>query len=82
MPNFHETLTAVLILSATTLAGCSKGHDSGAVQKATGRFESAVGDLTGSEKLKRDGKKDEVIGGVKSVVGDVKDTVHDAVKSH
>jgi uncharacterized protein YjbJ (UPF0337 family) len=50
------------------------------MQKTTGHIESAVGDFTGSDKLKHDGKKDEVVGGVKSVAGDVKDTVKDAVK--
>ena len=62
------------------LAACDRDNQSGAMQKTQGHIESAVGDITGNDKLKRDGKKDEVVGGVKSVVGDVKDTVKDAVK--
>jgi uncharacterized protein YjbJ (UPF0337 family) len=62
------------------LAACNRGGDSGAAQKTTGQIESAAGSLTGNDKLKQDGKKDEVIGGVKSAVGDVKNAVHDASK--
>jgi len=70
-----------LAAAAALLGACTKHDSDGSVQKATGHLESAAGDLTGSWKLKRDGKKDEVEGGVKSVVGDVKDTIHDAAKS-
>jgi uncharacterized protein YjbJ (UPF0337 family) len=78
----HLTLTAALLVAAAALGACAKHDDNGAIQKATGHIESAAGDLTGSSKLKHDGKKDEIEGGVKSVVGDVKDTIHDATKSH
>ena len=80
MPTIRLALVAALSLTASALCACDRSHESGAMQKATGHIESAVGDLTGSEKLKREGKKDEVVGGVKSVAGDVKDTVKDAVK--
>jgi uncharacterized protein YjbJ (UPF0337 family) len=76
----HLILSAALIAAAATLGACSQGDDHGSVQKATGHIESAAGDLTGSDKLKHEGKKDEFQGGVKSVVGDVKDTIHDATK--
>ncbi len=71
-----------LATAAVALGSCTKHGDDGFAQKATGHIESTAGDLTGSSKLKNDGKKDEVEGGVKSVVGDVKDTIHDATKSH
>ena len=71
-----------LLAAAALLGACSKHDGDGSVQKATDHLESAAGDLTGSDKLKHDGKKDEVEGGVKNVVGDVKDTFHDATKSH
>ena len=73
-------LIPALIAAAVTLGACSQGDDHGSVQKATGHIESAAGDLTGSDKLKGQGKHDEVVGGMKSAVGDVKDTVKDAVK--
>jgi uncharacterized protein YjbJ (UPF0337 family) len=76
----HLILAAALILASASLGACGKGDDHGSVQKATGHIESAAGDLTGSGKLKHEGKKDEFQGGVKSVVGDVKDTIHDATK--
>ena len=80
MPTIRLALVAALSLTASAFCACDRSHESGAMQKTTGHIESAVGDLTGSEKLKREGKKDEVVGGVKSVAGDVKDTVKDAVK--
>jgi len=61
---------------AVFLAACNSGDGGG--QKTKGQVESAVGSLTGDAKLKRDGKKDEVVGGVKKTVGDVKDALHDA----
>jgi uncharacterized protein YjbJ (UPF0337 family) len=80
MSNTRLALLVALTLPLATLAACDRDNQSGAVQKATGHVESAVGDITGNNKLKRDGKKDEVVGGLKSVVGDVKDTVKDAAK--
>jgi uncharacterized protein YjbJ (UPF0337 family) len=75
----HPILAVALF--ASTLAACGKHSSDGSTQQATGHIEAAAGDLTGSSKLKHEGKKDEVEGGVKNVVGDVKDTVHDATKS-
>lgn len=80
MSNTRLALLVALALPAVTLAACDRHNQSGAIQKATGHVESAVGDITGNDKLKRDGKKDEVVGGLKTVVGDVKDTVKDAAK--
>ena len=71
---------AALALAAVVASACDRSHESGATQKAIGHVESAAGDLTGSGKLKRQGRHDEVVGGVKSAVGDVKDTVKDAAK--
>jgi uncharacterized protein YjbJ (UPF0337 family) len=61
---------------AASLAACNSGDGGG--QKTKGQLESAAGSLTGDAKLKREGQKDEVVGGVKKTVGDVKDAVHDA----
>jgi uncharacterized protein YjbJ (UPF0337 family) len=73
--------TLIVVLFASTLAACGKHSSEGSIQQATGHVEAAAGDLTGSSKLKHEGKKDEVEGGVKHVVADVKDTVHDATHS-
>jgi uncharacterized protein YjbJ (UPF0337 family) len=69
---------AVLACTAFLATACDDG--SGHAQKTTGHIESAVGSLTGDAKLKREGKKDEVVGGVKSVAGDIKDAAKDATK--
>lgn len=58
------------------LSACDKHSGSG--QKTAGHIESGVGAITGDDHLKREGKKDEVVGGVKSAAGDVKDAVKDA----
>jgi uncharacterized protein YjbJ (UPF0337 family) len=67
------------LIATVGLCACGKSHD-GAVQETKGHLESAAGSLTGNDKLKREGKKDEVIGGVKSAVGDLKDAARDATK--
>jgi uncharacterized protein YjbJ (UPF0337 family) len=73
-----QQIACACALAALTLTACERGGDDGASQKTKGHIESAAGSMIGSDKLKRDGKKDEVVGGVKGAVGDVKDAVHDA----
>jgi uncharacterized protein YjbJ (UPF0337 family) len=79
---FRRFILSVAMVGAVagSLAACGSGGDSsgGAGQKTKGQVESAVGGLTGDAKLKREGKKDQVVGGVKKTVGDVKDAIHDA----
>jgi uncharacterized protein YjbJ (UPF0337 family) len=50
---------------------------SGEADKAKGRIEQAVGDLTDDKDLKRDGKIDEASGKVKETVDKVKDKLTD-----
>jgi uncharacterized protein YjbJ (UPF0337 family) len=50
------------------------------IDKSKGRIKQAVGDLTGNEKLKREGERDELRGQVKGVVKDVKRAIDKAVK--
>ncbi len=69
----HATILAVALLA---LSGCNK--DSGHAQKTAGKIESGVGSVTGDKDLKREGKKDEIVGGVKSAGSDLKDAVKDA----
>ena len=60
----------VLLLAVLALTACDK--DTGHGQKTAGKIESGVGSVTGDKHLKREGKKDEVVGGVKSAAGDLK----------
>lgn len=64
------------LFAGLALAGCDGGSGHG--QQAAGHVESAVGSVTGDDKLKHEGKKDEVVGGVKSAVGDLKHAAKDA----
>lgn len=52
---------------------------SGTADKASGRIKQAAGDLTDSDDLKRDGKKDEAAGKAKDAVDTVKDKAEDAI---
>ena len=78
MMRFQRVIWSMAIVGALAgaLAACDSGEGGG--QKTKGQFESAAGSLTGDQKLKNDGKKDEVVGGVKNTVGDLKSAVHDA----
>ncbi len=75
---FRRSIWALAMVGALAggLSACNSGDGGG--QKTKGQIESAAGSLTGDAKLKRDGKKDEVVGGVKKTLGDVKSAVHDA----
>lgn len=44
----------------------------GELDKAKGRVKTAVGELTGNKKLKREGAVDKLSGSIKSVVDKVK----------
>lgn len=72
-----SAVCAALALGILALAGCDDGHGGG--QRTKGHVESALGSLAGDRHLKREGRKDEVVGGVKKTVGDFKDAVHDAL---
>jgi uncharacterized protein YjbJ (UPF0337 family) len=64
------------MLIVATVAACDRGD--GAGQKAKGQVEAGVGSVTGDQHLKDQGKKDEVVGGVKKTIGDLKGAAHDA----
>ena len=51
----------------------------GNIDEAKGRAKQAVGDLTGDDDLRREGKVDEKAGQAKDKVGDVKDKAEDAI---
>jgi len=49
--------------------------------KGKGRIKQAIGDLTGNEKLRREGKRDEIKGKVEGAVDDAKSAVKQAVRN-
>ena len=55
-------------------------HDriEGAAKNMGGKAKEAAGNVTGDEKLKAEGKADQVEGKVQNAVGGVKDSVRDA----
>jgi uncharacterized protein YjbJ (UPF0337 family) len=75
MSRHFIALAAVLVLSGAAISACG---DSGSAQKTKGDIKEAAGKITGDDSLKREGKKDQVVGGVKETVGDAKDAVKDA----
>lgn len=75
-PTRPLSLVAITAVALLGLSACDK--DAGKTQKTTGKVESAVGAITGDKDLKKEGKKDEVVGGVRS--GDLKGAVKDAKK--
>ncbi len=50
----------------------------GSLKNIGGKIKEAAGNVTGDEKLKAEGKADQVAGKVQNAVGGVKDTVRDA----
>ena len=55
-----------------------KNRVTGALDQAKGAIKEGVGNLTGDEKLKAEGKADKVAGKTESTIGGAKDTVRDA----
>jgi uncharacterized protein YjbJ (UPF0337 family) len=51
----------------------------GNLDEAKGRAKQAVGDLTGNDDLRREGKVDEKAGQAKDKVGEVKDKAEDVI---
>jgi uncharacterized protein YjbJ (UPF0337 family) len=49
----------------------------GAAKNIGGKIKEAAGNVTGDEKLKAEGKADQVAGKVQNAVGGVKDAVED-----
>ncbi|HYC67466.1 CsbD family protein [Brevundimonas sp.] len=54
-------------------------HDrvEGAARNMGGKAKEAAGNITGDEKLKAEGKADQVSGKVQNAVGGIKDTLRD-----
>ncbi|HEY0835381.1 MAG TPA: CsbD family protein [Azospirillum sp.] len=56
-----------------------KDRIEGAGKKMKGSIKEAVGNLTGDEKMRAEGKMDKAEGKVQSTVGGAKDAVRDAL---
>lgn len=52
----------------------------GAAKTIGGKIKEAAGHVTGDEKLKAEGKADQVEGKVQNAIGGAKDSVRDAIK--
>ena len=52
----------------------------GAAKNIGGKIKEAAGNVTGDEKLKAEGKADQVAGKVQNAIGGAKDAIRDAVK--
>jgi uncharacterized protein YjbJ (UPF0337 family) len=50
----------------------------GSATNLGGKVKEAAGKLTGDEKLKREGQKDQVVGKVQNTVGGVKDKLRES----
>lgn len=72
-----RSLPHMAMLAAAVMALSACGKDSGHAQQAMGKLESGVGSVTGDKRLAREGKKDKVVGGVKSAASDLKGAVKD-----
>ena len=59
----------------------NKNERDGNVDQAKGKVKQAVGDLTGNDKLKAEGKVDETVGKAKTAVGGVQKTVGAAIEN-
>jgi uncharacterized protein YjbJ (UPF0337 family) len=63
-----------LTIAMAGLSACDK--EAGRKQETVGKVESGVGTVIGDKDLKKEGKEDKVVGGVKQ--GDLKGAVKDA----
>lgn len=54
----------------------------GAAKTIGGKIKEGVGKLTGDEKLKAEGRADQVAGKVQNAIGGVKDSLRDADHKH
>ena len=59
----------------------NKNEREGKADQVKGQVKQAVGDLTGNDKLKAEGKVDETVGKAKTAVGAAQEKVDAAIKS-
>ena len=59
----------------------NKNERNGKTDQAKGKVKQAVGDLTGNDKLKAEGRVDETVGNAKTAIGGAQKKVAAAIKS-
>ena len=59
----------------------NKNERDGKTDQAKGKVKQAVGDLTGNDKLKAEGKIDETVGKAKTAIGGAQKKVGAAIES-
>ena len=59
----------------------NKNERDGKIDQVKGNVKQAVGDVTGNDKLKTEGKVDEKVGKVKTAVGEAQQKVGAAIAS-
>jgi uncharacterized protein YjbJ (UPF0337 family) len=59
----------------------NKNERNGNLEQVKGRVKQAVGDLTGNDKLRADGKVDETVGQAKTAIGKAQKKVAVAIES-
>ena len=57
-----------------------KDRVQGSFDQAKGKLKEGVGNLTGDQKLKGEGKADQVAGKVKNTIGSAKDKIRETLK--
>ncbi|MEF7617083.1 CsbD family protein [Aquincola sp. MAHUQ-54] len=60
----------------------NKDQVKGRAEEAKGHVKEAAGKVVGSEKLKAEGRGDQVAGKTQATYGDAKEQVKDALKRH
>ncbi len=58
-----------------------KDRVKGAAKQASGKAKTAVGKALGDEKLKNEGRADQVAGKIQNTVGGIKDKIREADKA-
>jgi uncharacterized protein YjbJ (UPF0337 family) len=57
----------------------NQNHIKGTVEEVKGKVKEGLGDLTGNERLKREGQVDQIKGQAHKIASDVKDAAHDLI---
>jgi uncharacterized protein YjbJ (UPF0337 family) len=80
--SFHPGTSLAALLGFPHEPGASMDKDriKGAAKEVTGKVKTATGKALGDEKLKNEGRADQVKGKVQNTVGGIKDTIREADK--
>jgi uncharacterized protein YjbJ (UPF0337 family) len=59
----------------------NKDNIKGTVEEVKGKVKEGLGELTGDERLKREGQVDQIKGQAHKIAADIKDVRHDLIDS-